>query len=450
MKYTTTVHSFLADTLTPVSAYIKLNKLYSPCLLLESSDYHTKENSFSILCVDALEHLEQTETNADAPTKISDFIQQIQCETESDIANRFNSIFGYSTFEAVQSFEKLKFEEKQGYKLPIQFYQFFRFVFVFDHFAETLHCIENSPKGEESKWEQLKSELFSDLGEHQSSFSKTGERTSPITDEQFKDFVDVGKHHCQIGDVFQIVLSRQFQQSYTGDSFLLYRALRSINPSPFSFYFNYGDYQIFGASPEAQLLVRNNLAEIHPIAGTYKRTGNDEEDAERAKELFADAKENAEHVMLVDLARNDLSKSGSEIEVATYKDIQFYSHVIHLVSKVTAQLHPNKNSIQLFADTFPAGTLTGAPKYKAMQLINENETTKRGIYGGSIGAFGLNGDINQAIAIRTFFAMNNTLYYQAGAGIVIDSDRESENQEVYNKLKALEQAMVKAEELSSQ
>lgn len=451
MNYKTIQHSFLADTITPVSAYLKLKEHYTPCLLLESSDYHTKENSFSFICCEALEEFTKTETDREIPRQLSDFIRSIVCTTNDKIALRFNSIFGFSTYEAVQSFEKIDFnKQKDGVDIPNILYHFFRFIIVFNHFNETIHLIENIPSENKSEIEVLKNRLFEPKKLSQQSFRKLAERTSNISDTTFKKFVTRGKHHCQIGDVFQIVLSRRFSQQFEGDTFLLYRALRSINPSPFSFYFDYGDFQILGASPEAQILVRNNLAEIHPIAGTFKRTGNDDDDSKQAKELFNDPKENAEHVMLVDLARNDLSKNTKDVKVATYKDIQFYSHVIHLVSKVTGILDKNSDSRQLYADTFPAGTLSGAPKYRAMEIIDETETTKRGIYGGAIGAFGLNGDVNHAIAIRTFLAKNNTLYYQAGAGIVIDSKEESENQEVYNKLRALEIAMEKAEQISNQ
>ena len=449
MNYKTTIKQFLADTTTPVSAYLSLRKHYSPCLLLESSDYHTKENSFSILCCGVLETFEATGQKKNVPTELDKIIASIQCSTESETANRFNSVFGFSTYEAVQHFETIQLQQKPGVQLPELLYQFYRFIIVFEHYNDTLYIIENCPEGEQPQRNNLTKQLLDEQEGSQTDFSRKGDRESNITDEEFKDYVTKGKHHCQIGDVFQIVLSRRFQQQFKGDTFLLYRALRSINPSPFSFYFDYGDYQIFGASPEAQLLVRDNLAEIHPIAGTYKRTGNDDEDATRAKELFADKKENAEHVMLVDLARNDLSKSAEDVTVATFKDIQFYSHVIHLVSKVTGRLDEKSNSKQLYADTFPAGTLSGAPKYKAMSIIDGLETTKRGIYGGAIGAFGLNGDVNHAIAIRTFLAKNNTLYYQAGAGIVIDSDEEKENQEVFNKLRALEEAMKKAETMAA-
>ncbi|MEO1655620.1 MAG: anthranilate synthase component I family protein, partial [Bacteroidota bacterium] len=267
--------------------------------------------------------------------------------------------------------------------------------------------------------------------------------------EDYKALVQKGIQHCQRGDVFQIVLSRQFSQSFQGDDFNVYRALRSVNPSPYLFYFDYGNFKIFGSSPEAQLRIQNNIAEIHPIAGTFRRTGDDQEDARLAQELNKDEKENAEHVMLVDLARNDLSMSGNSVKVETYKEIQYYSHLIHLVSKVTAEVSEGKSSLQLYSDTFPAGTLSGAPKYRAMELINTYENQNRGYYGGAIGFLSFQGDLNHAIMIRSFLSKNNQLFYQAGAGIVAKSVPQNELEEVGHKLGALRAALKRAEEVNN-
>jgi len=448
MPYTTKTTTLLADFLTPVSVYASLNEKYTPCLLLESSDYHTKDDSYSIICCDQLLDFEITEADQSIPKQLSDFIHNIPINNADEIASRFNSVFGFSAYEAVQCFETVSFPTHKQPDIPLLKYQFFRFIIVFEHYTESLYLIENIPDGEESSTKQLLEYIYSHRPNLQKSFSRIGERTSNLQHQEFETMVTKGKHHCQIGDVFQIVLSRKFQQGYEGDEFIVYRALRSINPSPFSFFFDYGDFQIFGASPEAQILVRSGKAEIHPIAGTYKRTGNDKLDAIEAAKLAEDPKENAEHIMLVDLARNDLGKTADNIEVDTYREIQFYSHVIHMVSKVIGDLPTTADSKQLYADTFPAGTLSGAPKYKAMQIIDEVEPNPRGIYGGAIGAFGLNGDVNHAIAIRTMLAKDGQLRYQAGAGVVIDSVEELEREEVFNKLRALEKAMEKAEQLS--
>ena len=278
-------------------------------------------------------------------------------------------------------------------------------------------------------------------------YKNLGDKQANISDESFKDLVVKAKEHCKRGDVFQLVLSRQTSQAFQGDEFNVYRALRSVNPSPYLFYFDYINFKLFGSSPEAQLIVQEGQAEIHPIAGTYKRTGDDEKDAELAKKLAADPKENAEHVMLVDLARNDLSRNGHAVEVKTYREVQFFSHVIHLVSKVTAKKTEGTSTLQLMADTFPAGTLSGAPKPMALKLIDKYESTRRGFYGGAIGFFDFDGNYNHAILIRSFLSKNNKLYYQAGAGIVASSDEESELQETYNKLGALQKALELAENL---
>ena len=278
-------------------------------------------------------------------------------------------------------------------------------------------------------------------------FKLKGTQSSNLRDGEFKDLVRKGKHHCAVGDVFQIVFARQFQQQFTGDEFNVYRTLRSVNPSPYLYFFDYGDYKIFGSSPEAQLVIRDQKAMLMPIAGTYKRTGNVRQDKQNAENLLKDPKENAEHVMLVDLARNDLNRHTANVAVAQYKEVHFYSHVIHLVSKVEGYLEESANIFQIFGDTFPAGTLSGAPKYRALELINKYENQNRGFYGGAIGFFNPKGQLNQAIVIRSFMSKNNTLYFQAGAGIVIDSDEEKELQEVNNKLAALQKALVKAEEI---
>ena len=278
-------------------------------------------------------------------------------------------------------------------------------------------------------------------------FARSGEERSNLTDAQFRELVSKGKHHCRIGDVFQIVLSRQFRQDFTGDEFQVYRALRSINPSPYLFYFDYGDYRIMGSSPEAQLVIRDGKARLNPIAGTYRRTGDAERDRLATERLLADPKENAEHVMLVDLARNDLSRHTREVTVRSLREVHYYSHVIHLVSTVDGRLEREDEAVRIFGDTFPAGTLSGAPKYRALELINQYENQQRGFYGGAIGFIDFDGGMNQAILIRSFFSQDNTLYYQAGAGVVAASDEESELQEVYNKLGALTKALGKAEGL---
>jgi anthranilate synthase component 1 len=319
-------------------------------------------------------------------------------------------------------------------------YRLYQYVIIFNHFKDELFICENNLDGVESEFAVVESLIKSkDVPAYP--FATTGPEASNMTDEDYRQMVQKGIASCHRGDVFQIVLSRRFQQPFRGDEFNVYRALRSINPSPYLFYFDYGDYKLLGSSPESQLIIENGKAVVHPIAGTFKRTGDDETDKALAIKLEQDEKENAEHVMLVDLARNDLSRICNEVEVTQYKKVNYYSHVIHLVSEVKATVPKETNPFKLLAVTFPAGTLSGAPKFKAMQLINEYEPTSRGYYGGAIGCIGFDGSCNHAIMIRTFLSKENTLFYQAGAGITISSNPESELQEVNNKLNALKQAV---------
>ncbi|TFG75382.1 MAG: anthranilate synthase component I family protein, partial [Flavobacteriales bacterium] len=355
-----------------------------------------------------------------------------------------NGLFGYMAYDAVRYFEDLSLGKKaDSITIPDIYYAVYQNVIAINHFKNEAyifaHCYES-----ESNIPELE-QILNIRNFASYNFKKEGKASSNLEDEEFKEQVRLAKKHCQRGDVFQLVLSRRFSQAFKGDEFNVYRALRSINPSPYLFYFDYGDFKIFGSSPEAQLIVKDGKAEIHPIAGTFKRTGNDEKDAELAKRLTEDHKENSEHVMLVDLARNDLSRNGNMVQVANYREVQFFSHVIHLVSKVTGQKKKDIPTMKVVADTFPAGTLSGAPKHMAMQLIEKYEKTGRGYYGGAIGFMDFNGNFNHAIMIRTFLSKNHQLHFQAGAGLVAASDPEDELQETYNKLGALTKALEIAE-----
>ena len=453
MKYTNYHIKLLADLHTPLGLYLKLRDKYSKVLLLESSDYSSKEDSQSYLCFDSLSSFILENSNLiidgelhsyeDLVTELDKYQSEFTCDNKSSD----DGLFGFSSFDSVQYFEKIKnLEPIKDSKIPTIRYDFFRFTIKIDHFRNTLELIEHCPVGQDSQIQKVKNLIM--VQDHQTfNFKCIDTEQSNITGSNFKANVAKAKDHCQRGDVFQMVLSRQFRQKYKGDDLNVYRALRSINPSPYLFYFDYGSYKIFGSSPEAQLKVTNGVAEIHPIAGTFRRTGNAIRDRELAQELLDDPKESAEHVMLVDLARNDLSKNCKDVEVTNFKEVQYFSHVIHLVSKVTGQIKPGLTAYKIFADTFPAGTLSGAPKYRALQLIDKYETQKRGFYGGGIGMLGFDGGLNHAIIIRSFVSIDNTLYYQAGAGIVISSDEEKELQEVNNKLAALKKALILAQEI---
>ncbi len=464
-NFKTATQQVLGDLHTPVSIYLKVRDIYPESALLESSDFHSLENSTSFigLCPLAsfgvnsgkctLKYPDRTEetVNIENDHTISETLMQflgtLKVEgEEKDVCG----LFGYTSFNSVRYFEKINVKDthQSDNDAPEMLYILYKYVLVFNHFKNTLTLVELLREGEDSKIEDLKS-LLNDTNFPCYNFVRVGEETSNVTDEEYMEYVHKGIQHCKRGDVFQIVLSRRFMQKFNGDDFKVYRALRSINPSPYLFYFDFGGFRIFGSSPETHCKITDGRASIDPIAGTYRRTGDAKQDREAADALLRDPKENAEHVMLVDLARNDLSRNCNEVKVDFYKEPQFYSHVIHLVSRVSGNLIAGKNPIQAFIDTFPAGTLSGAPKVRAMQLISEIENTSRGAYGGCIGFIGLNGDLNQAITIRTFVSRNGELWYQAGAGIVAKSEESSELQEVNNKLGALKKAVELAETLKN-
>lgn len=462
-KYTTTSRTILADLYTPVGVYMRLRDLYPQSALMESSDYHDKDNSRSFIGINpiasvAVGHGVATITFPDGRTvrhgidehfgsaeAIHTLIDSIHVEGEhADLCG----LYGYTSFNAVRYFEHInvKDETQERNDAPDILYIMYKDIIVFDHFNNQLTVICLSEDSENSEIsEVIKAMNKSNIQAYD--FHPVGDVRSTLTDEEHKENIRRGIKHCLRGDVFQIVLSRRFIQSYEGDDFKLYRALRSINPSPYLFYFDFGGFRIFGSSPETHCRIEGRRAYIDPIAGTTKRTGDAEADRQGAEFLRNDPKENAEHVMLVDLARNDLSRNCHDVKVEYYKDIQYYSHVIHLVSRVSGELDAQADPIKAFIDTFPAGTLSGAPKVRAMQLISEYEPHNRGAYGGCIGYIGLNGSLNQAITIRTFVSRNGELWFQAGGGIVAKSNEEYELQEVNNKLGALRRAILMAEKM---
>ena len=459
----TTYKRILADTITPVSVYLKIRDRFPNSILLESSDYHANDNSFSYICCNPIASIKIENDNiwqhfpdgtseeitikkdTDVITIVEAFSKRFATETE-DFKFIVNGLFGYMAYDAVRYYEDVELSKKDNsITIPDMYYAVYKNVIAIDHFKNEAyifaHCYQDAENTTEIE-RILNVRNFASYN-----FKMNGDAISNLKDDEYKEHVELAKKHCQRGDVFQLVLSRRFSQGFKGDEFNVYRALRSVNPSPYLFYFDYGDFKIFGSSPEAQLVVKNGIAEIHPIAGTFKRTGNDEKDAILAKKLTEDDKENSEHVMLVDLARNDLSRNGSMVEVTNYREVQFFSHVIHLVSKVTGKIKKNIPTLKVVADTFPAGTLSGAPKHRAMQLIEQYEKTSRGYYGGAIGFMDFQGNFNHAIMIRTFLSKNHQLHYQAGAGLVAASDASDELEETYNKLGALTKALKIAEEI---
>lgn len=458
------VHKQLADTITPVSLYLKVRDHYSSPVLLESNDFSIAEDCFSYIGLEEIgsftvQNGEITQKWPGYEAKVSKVIDthtvpeafknyfsvfDIEYDQPYD---GYNGLFGHASFDAVQYFDTLKFDpQKRKFDLPDLQYNLYRFVIAINHFKDELFILENLLPGQNSRMDQLQRLIKSQkLPTHH--FQLEGEESSNLTDEAFMKLITAGKHHCQIGDVFQIVFSRQFAQQFKGDEFNVYRVLRSINPSPYLYYFDLGGYKIFGSSPEAQMVIYDGVATVNPIAGTYRRSGDHDIDTQRAQELAEDPKENAEHIMLVDLARNDLGRHAKAVTVKKLKEVQFFSHVIHLVSKVDGQLGQTTNPVTVFGDTFPAGTLSGAPKYKAIELIDHYENQNRSFYGGALGFIDFNGNMNQAIVIRSFLSLDNTLFYQAGAGVVVDSVEEKELQEVNNKLGALTKALKEAEKI---
>lgn len=494
----TNCKKLLSDIYTPVGIYLRLRDRFRDTILLESTDYHVAENSYSFICINAIAGIEITDTknvefklpgqppektairnSSDVPRLLWEFMQRFQTNPSPEKpVKAVQGLFGYTTFDAVQFFDTVAFRDRSGEgdpttgrttgpatatgrpadakaagsdyassSIPLMRYRLYQYVIAINHFKDELFICENEVAGVASELPVVES-LIRSKDTPVYPFHIKGEETSNMKDEEYIRMVEKGIQSCYRGDVFQIVLSRRFQQGFTGDEFNVYRALRSINPSPYLFFFDYGDYKLMGSSPESQLIIRNGQAIVHPIAGTFKRTGDDETDQQMADKLLKDPKENAEHVMLVDLARNDLSRLCDEVTVTQYRQVQYYSHVIHLVSEVRGKLREGCNPFELLATTFPAGTLSGAPKFRAMELIDAYEPTSRSYYGGAIGFMGFDGSCNQAIMIRSFLSRHNTLVYQAGAGVVAASQPESELREVDNKLGALKKAIVFAEEIS--
>ena len=470
-NYTACSRRKLADLYTPVGVYMQLRDIHPQSALMESSDFNHRDNSRSFIGLNPIAQISVAHgviasTYPDGSTDrvvIDDSVKgramSMVAEAVNQFVGRFHvegeaahycGLYGYTTFNAVRYFEDIEVKDETMEKndAPDILYIMYRDIIVFDHFSNQMTLVTLVPKGKEDEADAELGKLEMLINKHNVksyAFHPVGDAVSPLTDEQHKANIRRCIKHCLRGDVFQIVISRRFIQKYEGDDFKLYRALRSINPSPYLFYFDFGGFRIFGSSPETHCRIEGDKAFIDPIAGTTKRTGDSEQDQKNAEYLRNDPKENAEHVMLVDLARNDLSRNCHGVQVDFYKNMQFYSHVIHLVSRVSGTLDDDADHIRAFFETFPAGTLSGAPKVRAMQLISEIEPHNRGAYGGCIGFIGLNGNLNQAIVIRTFISRNGELWFQAGGGIVAKSNEEYELQEVHNKLGALRRAINIAE-----
>ena len=468
IRIETVCKKLLADVYTPVGIYLRLRDKFRDTILLESTDHHAADNSWSFIGVNAIAGMEISSSTSiefklpgqkaeqiriaspdEVPLQLFQFMKRFDASGEDKHARFAQGLYGYTTYDAVQFFDNIRLAkpDPSAPLIPLMRYRLYQYVIAINHHKDELYLLENKMEGIVSDMPAVESLIRSkDVPVYP--FRILGEESSNLENEDYREMVRKGIASCLRGDVFQIVLSRRFQQSFAGDEFNVYRALRSINPSPYLFFFDYGDYKLMGSSPEAQIVIQKGKAIVHPIAGTFKRTGDDTIDQQEAIRLQQDAKENAEHVMLVDLARNDLSRLCDNVSVSQYRQVHYYSHVIHLVSEVVGDVRPGTNPFELLAKTFPAGTLSGAPKIKAMQLIDSYEPTARSYYGGGIGFMGFDGSCNHAIMIRTFLSKDNKLVYQAGAGVVAASSPESELQEVNNKLGALKKAIVAAEDIN--
>ena len=470
INFNTTYTKILADVFTPVGIYLRLRDRFRDTILLESADLHVADNSYSIIGINAIAGIELTDMESGEIKYPGQNVEKININSNSDIPGitwafmeKFNAetvlkkpiqiaqgLFGYTSYDAIPFFETIQFSKKDvGEKdttIPLMRYRLYQYVIIINHYKDEMYICENHFAGIESEMADVES-LIKSKDVPIFPFKITETEHSNISDDEYKGMVAKGVEACHRGDVFQVVLSRRFYQPFKGDEFNVYRSLRSVNPSPYLFYFDYGDYKLMGSSPESQVIIDGNMATVHPIAGTFKRTGDDETDKNLAIALENDEKENAEHVMLVDLARNDLSRVCTNVEVTRFKEVNYYSHVIHLVSEVKGKTGEGKNPFKILGATFPAGTLSGAPKFKAMQIIDDTEKEGRGFYGGAIGFIGFNGDCTHAIMIRTFLSRNNVLVSQAGAGIVAASNPLNELDEVNNKLGGLKAAITLAEDI---
>lgn len=453
----------MADTYTPVSVYLRLRDVFPQSLLLECSDYSSPQNAFSYITLAPLagitatfshletrlpegESLKNTLQNPQSlAQEVDDFLQKLKSYFPSSSA--LPAVFGFTAYDAINCFDTVSIRQNPDPSFPLLRYDLYQVVIIFDHFHDRMEIQEIIHPQRPQLTEKIGS-ILANRNATTYPFTCLGQERINTSDAVFMKNVEQARQHCARGDVFQMVLSRRYEQDFAGDEFNVYRALRSINPSPYLFYFDLLDFKLFGSSPEAQLRVNQGKAIIHPIAGTVVRSGCNTQDQQLIQELLKNPKEHAEHAMLVDLARNDLSRHAQKVEVEQYRQVQTFSHVIHLVSQVCGQIPASQNRFQLFADTFPAGTLSGAPKYRAVQLIDLLETSPRGFYGGAVGMIGLDGSLNHAIMIRSFFSCSGTLAYQSGAGVVIESTPQGELQEVEGKIAALRKAINQATKLS--
>jgi len=448
-------HAFNADSYNPVLLYRQLRHKFRKVCLLESNDYNNRSDSKSFLGLDPIVEITyesgifklETEGQLSLIEPIigisSSQQLQILLDSYQMIDGSKPRFFGRISFEFSHEENKIQASNPSDSEIPEIHLFLFRYVIQIDHFKDEGFIIKQSFTDCELETEEIH-QLLRSNNLSMFPFELLGDEQEEKTEFQFKNMVEKAQEHCRRGDVFQMVLSNSYKQAFFGDDFEVYRSLRRLNPSPYLFYFDFEDYRLFGSSPEAQLKIIDGKAEIHPIAGTVVKSGIIEDDQKNIAFLKQDEKENSEHVMLVDLARNDLSRFCTNVRIEKFKEIQHFSHVYHIVSHVTAK-SISKQTIPILSASFPAGTLSGAPKNKALELIARYETSRRDFYGGAIGMLESKGDLNMAIVIRSLLSKNNVLHYRAGAGIVLDSIPEKEYQEVQHKLRAVRTAIKQAQ-----
>jgi len=463
---------FLCDTETPVSAYLKIrDKSFS--YLLESADGGKRWGRYSfigykpyltILSRDGgMEVVEGTGkkklNNVRNPLIVlREISRKLKPVVVNDLPPFQGGFVGYFNYDLVRKWEYLPGISPQGTKVPESLFTFTSRLIIFDHLTHAIKVVAFAHVREHDNLKEVYDlachEINETIGELQSPLSSTsggGPFSSSDLEANFKrkDFEDVvrkAKDYIVAGDVIQVVLSQRFSGDVAGDDFTLYRNLRSINPSPYMFYLNFGEIKLIGSSPEILVRLTDAKIELRPIAGTRPRGETPEEDRVLEKELMADPKERAEHIMLVDLGRNDVGKVAmpGSVTVPRLMEVERYSHVMHIVSRVEGLLRPEMDGVDLFMATFPAGTLSGAPKIRAMEIICELEPSPRGPYGGAVGYFGFNRNMDFCITIRTITIVKNRLSIQVGAGIVYDSSPEGEYQETLRKAAAMFKAIERA------
>ncbi|MFA5159969.1 MAG: anthranilate synthase component I [Candidatus Omnitrophota bacterium] len=466
--------TFPADLETPVSSFLKISQKACHAFLLESAEQEEKIGRFSFLGIEPAAVYESSEKNVTITEKGNKRILKdvrLLDVIEAELATRklanpevfpgFRGGFvGYFSYENVRDFETIRLSKKKGPGFPLGIFFRVEDFLVFDHFRKTLSVVILVDLKKSTSMEAAYKNALRQMVKYKNLLQKplrvpamTKLASLPqirpnMSRKNYESKVKRIKEYIRTGDCIQVVFSQRFQLAHRGHDFQIYRSLRSINPSPYMFYFRSGPYRLIGSSPEMLVKKVGRLAEVRPIAGTRPRGKNEQTDLKLEKNLLASRKEMAEHLMLVDLGRNDLGRVSEfkSVKVERFAFVERYSHVMHIVSQVQGRLKTGKSAADLLRATFPAGTLSGAPKVRAMQIIDELEPEARGPYGGCLGYFGFDGDMDMCITIRTIMLIQNRMFLQAGGGIVKDSDPRREYEETINKsramLKAIEERML--------